>query len=325
MGRTSIGWCGARSDRRNTPSSTPQCRSSSGSRKPRGARSGAPLRVRRRDRDQDQQDPERERPRGHAIGPRTEPLVHRCAADAAVAGGRAVELRRAAADLHGAPAGLTPPRTMPSVRAVRRRDRVVVCLDRRELAGVGLTASDRLDSATSSSAGGALGAPANGSSPRPQLVVRPAGAQRLVAAGELLVGGGRPGARGRRAPRRRSRSRSCGGRRRRRRAGRPGAGGARTGGPACGRRSPRPRPSRPPGGAVARLGAAPRCRGRRRPCPGPRESAISSSSRLTGLAVGLAPKSGATPSECTGRRLAPTKWVPRFPSGSGTQRIRPRD
>jgi hypothetical protein len=39
--------------------------------------------------------------------------------------------------------------------------------------------------------------------------------------------------------------------------------------------------------------------------------------RLTGLAAGLATKSAATPSVTSERRLAPTQWVPRFPSGFG--------
>src|SRR5919106_5998180 len=44
-----------------------------------------------------------------------------------------------------------------------------------------------------------------------------------------------------------------------------------------------------------------------------------SSSWLTGLADGLAPKSGATPTNGDSPHLI---WVPRFPSSTGTQRMR---
>ena len=230
---------------------------------------GARLGVRGGDRDQDQQDPERERPHGHAVGPRTEPFVHR-ARRAARARGAAVELGRAPADLHGAPPFDAAPNDPVGAREIRRDGLVDLGRglvgDRRELPGVVLAARGRDELGVVIAKLGARGCKRFVAGP--QLVVGLAGAERLVAAGELRVDGGLP--RRRTEAVRRSRSRSCGGRPRRHRAGSPGAGDARTAGPACGRTSPRPHPSRRLGDAAARLGAAPRCRGRRRPCSGPR-------------------------------------------------------
>ena len=216
-------------------------------------------------------------------------------------GGCAVELRGAAADLDGAPA-LDPAAD--------------------DLVGVGRWPAGA--SASARSLDSANGGSSCSSAPvgerlvaGPDGVVLLAGAQRLLAAGELLVED--LGRRRRRRARRR-RSRSCGDRRRPRRA---GSGdrrrGARSAGRACRRTAPRRRPSPPPGGDAGPPGAAlPRC-GRRRPARGP--LALACRLLVLFLAYGVSCRARAEERRYADRHAPDCDsphlhWVPRFPSGS---------
>ena len=218
-----------------------------------------------------------------------EPLVHGPRRPAPL--GRPVVLSGAPPDLHGAPRPPRRPRTASAASATDSSSAGASTSTRASATTVRARIGERLVAA-------------------PESVVRAAGAQRLLAGGEGLVGWrsglvddrcGVAALDHDRAPAvlgpaaRRSRARRH---------------GARSGGSACGRTAPRPRPSRPPDAR------------RRRTrlvlivvVYGPRAGVAiwhlgSSSSRLTGLADGLAPKSGATPPAPCGRRFAPPRGSP---------------